>query len=68
MNCNKKHYNLCIYCNNDNGAQGYHWEVGYKDWKEKQGNKKSVYFSDTETNALIYYYYLMATSEKYVKE
>ena len=37
------------------------------EWKEKQAKNKSVNFSDTATDAVIYFSYLMVTSEKYVK-
>ena len=38
------------------------------EWKEKQAKNKSVNFSDTDTNSVIYCYHLMDTNEKYVKE
>ena len=68
MNRNKNYYKWCTSCNDGNGAWGYHWKVGHKEWKEKQFNNKSVHFSDPSTNAVIYSSYLMVTSENYVKE
>ena len=68
MNRNKNQYKLCTFCNKGNGEWEYRWKVGNREWKEKQFKNNSVHFSDPVTNAIIYCYYLMATSEKYMKE
>ena len=54
INSNKHHYKWCTSCNDSNGAWGYHWEVDHREWKEKQIKNKSVKFSDSATNAVIY--------------
>ena len=36
--------------------------------EKNQDKKDSVHFCGPETNSVIYFSYLMATSEKYVKE
>ena len=68
INCNKNHYKQCTYCNDGDGAWGYHWKVDHREWKGKQVNNKLVQFSDSATNEVIYCSYLMATSENCVKE
>ena len=68
MNRKKHHYKWCTCCNNGNGAWGYHWRIGHREWKEKQVKDKLVQFSYSATNAVIYCSYLMATSDNYVKE
>ena len=52
----KNHYKWCTYCNDSNGAWGYHWKVDHREWKEKQVKNKLVQFSDSATNAVIYCY------------
>ena len=68
MNRNVDHQKLCTSCNDGDGAQGYHWKVVHREWKEKQVKNKLVQFSGSATNAVIYCSHLMATSENYVKE
>ena len=46
MNLNKNHYKWCNYCNDGNGAWGYNWKVGQREWKENQAKDKSVHFAD----------------------
>ena len=68
MNCNKRQYIWYSSWNNGNGAWGYHWKVGNREFKENKYNNKSVHFDDASTNAVIYCSYLIATSDKYVRE
>ena len=68
MNCNTHYYKWCTSFNGGNGAWGYKWKVDHREWKEKQVKNKLVQFSDSVTNAVIYFSYLMATSDNYVKE
>ena len=68
MNRNEYHYKWCTSCNDGNGAWGYHWKIDHIQWKENQVKNKSVQFTDSATNAVIYFSYLMATSDNYVKE
>ena len=68
MNRNKHHYKWCTYCNDGDVAWGYHWKVDHREWKENQVKNKLVQFSDSAKNAVIYFSYLMITSENYVKE
>ena len=63
MTRNNKKYKWCIYCNNGQGAWGFHWKDGHKEWKIKQGKNPSIRFYNPATNAVIYCSYLMATSE-----
>ena len=63
MTCNNKNYKWCNSCNNGNGAWGFNWKDGHEEWKNKQGKKPSVRFSNPDTNAVIYCSYLMTTSE-----
>ena len=50
---NKK-YKWCTSCNIGQGAWGFHWKDVHEEWKNKQGKKPSVSFSNTANNALIY--------------
>ena len=59
MNHNKHHYKCCTSCNNGNGAWRYHWKIDHRDWKENQFKNKLVQFSDSATNAVVYFYYLI---------
>ena len=68
MTRNHKQYKWCNYCNNDQGAWGFHWKYGHKEWKNKQGKKPSVYFSNSATNDVIYCSYLMTTSDESTEE
>ena len=61
---NNNKYKWCTSFKNGNGAWVFHWKDGHKEWKNKQGNKPSVSFSNTDTNEIIYCYYLMTTSEE----
>ena len=63
-----KKYKWCIYCNNGQGAWGFHWKDGHEEWKNKQGRKPSICFSNPTKNALIYCSYLMTTSEESTEE
>ena len=65
---NNKKYKWYISCNIGQGAWGFRWKDGNREWKEKQVKNKLVQFSDSATNAVIYCSYPMATSENYVKE
>ena len=65
MTRNNKKYKWCISCNNGQGAWGFHWKYGHREWKEKQVKDKLVQFS---VNAEINCFYLMAISENNVKE
>ena len=68
MTHNDKKYKWCISCNNGKGAWGFHWKDGHEEWKNKQGKKPSVCFSNHATNAVIYCSYLMTTSEESIEE
>ena len=46
------------------GAWGFHWKDGHKEWKNKQGKKPSVHFYNPANNTVIYCSYLMVTSEE----
>ena len=65
---NDKKYRWCISCNNGKGAWGFHWKDGHEEWKNKQGKKSSGRFSNPATNAVIYCFYLMTTSEESIEE
>ena len=65
---NDKKYKWCTSCNNGQGEWGFHWKGGHKEWKIKQGKKPYVHFSNPATNAVIYYSYLMSTSEESTEE
>ena len=54
MTCNNNKYKWCTYCNNGQGAWVFHWKDGHKEWKNKQGKKPYVCFSNPANNALIY--------------
>ena len=68
INRNTNQYKWCTSYNNGNGACAYHWKIVHGEQKEMQYKNKSVHFSDPATNAVIYFSYLLATSDKYVKE
>ena len=55
MNYNSNNYKGCTYCNNVNGAWGFHWKHFHKEWKVKEVRKKSVRFYDCYTNEMIYF-------------
>ena len=54
--------------NNGNGAWVFHWKDGHSEWVKKQGKKSSVRFSNPATDEIIYYSYLMTTSEYSTEE
>ena len=60
MTGNNNKYKWCISCNNGKGAWGFHSKDGHKEWKNKQGKKPYVLFSNPANNAVIYCSYLMA--------
>ena len=64
----KKEYKCCTSCNNGNGAWGFHWKYGHDEWKNKQGKKPSVHFSNPVNNAIMYCSYLMTTSQESTAE
>ena len=64
MTLNVKKYKWYTSCNNVQGAWGFHWKDGHEEWKNKQGNNPSVRFSNPANNAVIYFSYLMTTSEE----
>ena len=68
MTRNSKKYKWCISCNNGQGAWGFHWKDGDEGWKNKQGKKPSVRFSNPSNNAVVYCSYLMTTSEESIEE
>ena len=68
MTRNDKKYKWCIYCNNGQGAWGFHWKYGHKEWKNKQDKKPSIRFPNPANNAVIYFSYLMTTSEEPMEE
>ena len=68
MTRNNKKYKWCTSCNNANGAWGFHWKDGHSEWVKKQGKKSSVRFSNPATDEIIYYSYLMTTSEYSTEE
>ena len=63
MTRNNNKYKWCTSWNNGNGAWGFQEKDGHEKWRIKQGKKPYVYFSDLDTNVLIYCSYLMTTSE-----
>ena len=67
MHHNNNKYKWCTYFNNGNGAWGFHWKDGHKEWKNNRGKKSSVKFSNTANNAMIYCSYLMTTIEDYME-
>ena len=68
MTSNDKKYKWCIYCNNGQGALGFHWKDGNEEWKNKQGMKPFGCFPNLSKNALIFCSYLMATNEESTEE
>ena len=68
MTSNNKKYKCCTYFNNVNGKWGYHCKDGHNEWKNKQGKKSSVSFSNHANNTIIYCYYLITTSEDSTEE
>ena len=46
-----------------NGTCVFHWKDVHKEGKEKQGKKNSVLFTDFYNNTMIYFSYLISTSE-----
>ena len=64
MTFNKKKYKLCTSYNNRKGEYIYHWKDGHEEWKNNQCKKSSASFSNPNTNAIIYSYYLITNSEK----
>ena len=68
MNRNNKKYKWCISFNNGQGAWGFHWKDGHYEWKNSQGKKPSVCFSNPANNSVIYCSHLMTTSEEYIEE
>ena len=68
MTRNDKKYKWCTSCNNGQGAWGFHWKGGHKEWKIKQCKNPSVCFSNPATNTVIYCSYLMTTSEESMEE
>ena len=68
MTCNNKNYKWCISWNNGQGAWVFHWKDCHEEWKNKQGDKPSVSFSNPDNNALICFSYLMTTSEESIEE
>ena len=68
MFLNNNNYKWCTSCNNGQGAWGFQWKDGHKEWKIKQGKKPYVNFFNPYTNAVIYCSYLMTTSEESTEE
>ena len=68
MTRNNKKYKWCTSCNNGQGAWVFHWKDGHEEWKNKQGKKPSVRFSNPANNALIYCSYIITTNEDYKEE
>ena len=66
----QSHYNFhCVGSwNNGQGAWGFQWKDGHEEPKVKQGKNQYVCFSNPSTNAVIYCYYLMTTSEESTEE
>ena len=54
--------------NNGNGAWIFQWKDVHDEWKNKQGKKSSVCFTNTTNNEIIYFSYLMTTSEDFTAE
>ena len=61
-------YKWCTSCNNGQGAWGFHWNDGHKEWKNNHGRKPSVSISNSDSNAVIYCSYLMQTIEESTEE
>ena len=68
MTLNNKNYKWCNSFNNGQGEQEFHWKDGHEERKSNQGKNPSVNFSNPSTNALIYFSYLMTTSEESTEE
>ena len=68
MTRNNNNYNQCNYYNNGQGSWGFHWKDIHEEWKNKQGKKPSVRFSNPVTNTVIYCSYPMTTSEDSTEE
>ena len=47
---------------------GFNWKDGHEKWKNNQGKNTSVRFSNHVTNAVIYFSYIMTTSEESTEE
>ena len=50
MTRNHKQYKLCTSCNNGQHTWVFHCKDGHEEWKNKQGKKLSVIFSNPTTN------------------
>ena len=55
MKRNKNHYKWCTTYNDGTGVWEYQWKVEHRDWKENQFKNRLVQFSDSATNAVIYF-------------
>ena len=65
---NNKKDKWCMSYNNGQGYWGFHWKDGHEEWEDKQGNKPSVSFSNPIINTVIYFSYLMTTSEESIEK
>ena len=54
MTRNDNKYKWCTSCNNGQGVWGFHWKDGHEEWKNNQGKKPYVQFSNHSTNTVIY--------------
>ena len=68
MNHNKKNYKWLTSYNNRNFTWGFHWNDSHHEWKNKQGKKSFVNFSNPATNEIMYCSYSMTTSEESTEE
>ena len=68
MTHNDNKYNWCTYCNNVQGAWGFHWKDGNEEWKNKQGKNPYVIFSIPAKNVLIYCSHLITTNDDSTEE
>ena len=53
MNRNNNKYRWCTSWNNGQGAWVFHWMDGHEEWKNNQGKKPSVRFSNPSTHTVI---------------
>ena len=68
MTRNNKEYKWWTSCKKDHGAWGFQWKDGHEESKIIQGKKPYVSFSNPATNEVVYWSYLMSTSEESIEE
>ena len=61
-------YNCWTYFNGGKGTCEFHCKDDQKEWKKNWDKNKYFNFADFETNAVIYWSCLVATSDYYAEE